>query len=40
VAEVESPDTVRLKFIDALKGYQAEVEQALRKAAEQKPGDK
>jgi exonuclease SbcC len=40
LAEVENPEKVRLKFIDALKRYQAEVERALQKAAEQKPGDR
>jgi energy-coupling factor transporter ATP-binding protein EcfA2 len=34
LAEVESPEKVRLKFIDALKRYQAEVERALQKATE------
>jgi exonuclease SbcC len=40
LAEVENPERIRLKFINALKRYQAEVERALQKAAEQKPGDK
>jgi hypothetical protein len=38
LAEVESPEQVRLQFLDALKGYQAEVERALQKAAKQKAG--
>jgi exonuclease SbcC len=36
--EVESPEKVRLKFVDALKRYQAEVERALQMASEQKTG--
>jgi exonuclease SbcC len=40
LGEVENPEKVRLKFIDALKRYQAEVERALQKAAEQKLGDR
>jgi exonuclease SbcC len=40
LADVENPEKVRRKFIDALKRYQAEVEWALKKAAEQKPGDR
>ena len=39
LAEVESPEKVRLRFIDALKRYQAEVERALQKAANNKAGD-
>jgi len=34
LVQVESPDSVRLKFIDALKHYQADVERALQKAEE------
>lgn len=34
LAEVEDPAKVRLKFIDALKHYHAQVEQSLQKAAE------
>jgi hypothetical protein len=37
---VGDPENVKIKFIDALKHYQAEVERALQKAAEKKPGDK
>jgi exonuclease SbcC len=40
LAEVEDPEKVRVKFIDALKRYQAEVERALQKATEQKPGER
>jgi energy-coupling factor transporter ATP-binding protein EcfA2 len=39
LAEVESPEKIRLKFVDALKRYQAEVERALQKAAEKQPGE-
>jgi exonuclease SbcC len=40
LAEVESPEKIRLRFMDALKQYQAEVERALQKAGERKLGDK
>ena len=40
LGEVRNPEEVRVKFNDALNHYQAEVEQALRKATEKKPGDK
>ena len=40
LGEVRNPEDVRVKFNEALQHYQAEVEQALRRAAEKKPGDK
>ncbi len=40
LAEVESPEKVKRNFMDALKGYQTEVELALEKAAKQKGGDR
>ncbi len=40
LGEVRNPEDVRVKFNDALRHYQADVEQALRRAAEKKPGDK
>jgi exonuclease SbcC len=40
LAEVEDPEKVRLKFMDALKHYQRQVEQALQKAAEHQPRSK
>jgi hypothetical protein len=40
LAEVENPERVRRKFIDALKRYQAEVERALQRANEQMHRDR
>jgi exonuclease SbcC len=40
LGEIENPEKVRVKFIDSLKHYQAEVERALQKAAEQRRGDR
>jgi exonuclease SbcC len=40
LAVVQSPEKVRLQFIDALKRYQADVERALREAGEKKTGEK
>jgi exonuclease SbcC len=40
LATVKNPEKVRVKFNDALKRFQAEVERALQRAAEQKSGDR
>jgi hypothetical protein len=40
LAELEDPEKVRLKFIEALKQYQTQVEQVLQKAAAQKTRSK